>query len=150
MNVKNNIGISEQIIGLTEPYPLEELDTVAQSIFHRPWGYYNDLFRSGSYVLKTIVVRPQKRLSLQYHNHRQEIWLIRSGIGSIYQEIPGKDQQGRGVEMAAYPGDVFQIGVGDIHRVKNIGDDDLIIVELQIGKCSEEDIVRIEDDWGRE
>lgn len=142
-------GISEQLIGLTEPYPLEEVETPCQSIVTRPWGHYRDLFRSTQYVLKTITVKPGAKLSLQYHIHRGEIWKVLKGQGRVYQEVPGMDHPGEGITMAALPGDLIEIGVGDIHRIENTGSVDLVILELQFGECSETDIVRIEDDWGR-
>jgi mannose-6-phosphate isomerase len=47
-------------------------------------------------------------------------------------------------------GDALFIGVGDVHRVENTGTEDLIIIETQMGLCIEDDIIRLEDDWGRE
>lgn len=110
----------------------------------RPWGYWYDHHRTKEHVLKTMVVKPGKKLSLQYHHKRSEIWKIIKGLGQVYQEVPGKDFDGRGVTLTAYPNDTFEIGLGDIHRLGNIGNEDLEVLELQIGECSEEDIVRIE------
>lgn len=106
-----------------------------------PWGYYDVLYNSPHCKVKKLVIKPGKRTSLQYHVYRYEIWSV----------ISGKCQ-------AICDNQVFNIAVGyqfDIpklckHRIINKGRNDLVIIEMQIGmRVEEEDITRIEDDYGR-
>jgi mannose-6-phosphate isomerase-like protein (cupin superfamily) len=108
----------------------------------KPWGYYKDIERSKELVFKQIVVAPSHKLSLQYHNKRSEIWYIHSGYAkiTIQNDI-----------IKLTDGSSINIPVGYPHRVENLSKDfDLIIYEVQTGICEEDDIVRIEDDYGRE
>ena len=80
------------------------------------------------------------KLSLQKHHHRSEVWTIASGFGSVYCD---------GTWHLAHPKDTFTIEVDTWHRAKAMRGD-LIILELQHGKeLYEEDIERLEDDYGR-
>ena len=107
---------------------------------NRPWGRWEEyLFESG-YRVKRIMVFPQKRLSLQFHLMRSEVWVIVEGTGKMTlgeKTFPIK------------AGDVIQIDKGQPHRVENDSDTMLVLIETQIGICPEDDIVRIEDDFGR-
>ena len=107
---------------------------------HRPWGYYEDISRMDDTVYKEIVVNPGARLSLQYHNERNEFWYIAEGVGIV---TIGDD------DINVSKGDHVFIGKTIPHRVKNIGEGLLRIREMQCGICREDDIVRIEDDYGR-
>ncbi len=81
------------------------------------------------------------QLSLQKHNKRAEIWYIDSGLG-----VMTIDED----HFTVQSGDAVQIEVGQVHRIKNIGDSPLIIYEVQVGECSEDDIIRIEDIYNRQ
>jgi mannose-6-phosphate isomerase len=90
----------------------------------------------------SILVQPHKRLSLQIHRLRSEHWFVVRGTGTV---TIGETV----VSVAA--GDSVDIGLGVAHRVENTGDGDLVFVEVQHGESfSEDDIVRLEDDFGRE
>ncbi len=108
---------------------------------HRPWGYYQVLLDEPDYKLKRIVVYPGKRLSLQSHRRRCEHWSIVQGKGVItrdHEEIRGE------------PGDSVDIPIGAVHRMRNIGDNELVFIEVQRGDYfGEDDIIRIHDDFGR-
>lgn len=107
----------------------------------KPWGYYVDIERGRELVFKKIVVAPSCKLSLQYHNKRSEIWYIHSGFAkvTIQDDI-----------IKLTDGSSINIPIGYTHRVENLSKDfDLIIYEVQLGICEEDDIVRIEDDYGR-
>ena len=52
--------------------------------------------------------------------------------------------------MAVSEGDTCFIDVGDVHRIENDGDEPLVFIETQMGLCLEDDIIRLEDDYGRE
>ena len=115
---------------------------VDTEIFHRPWGYYKTTMLNEYFRSKTIVVYPEGRLSLQYHNHREEYWIIVHGHGSV---VIGES------EKKAEKGDMFFIPCGVKHRISNEDEEEnLIFSEVQIGDYfGEDDIIRIEDDYGR-
>ncbi len=111
-------------------------------IFKRPWGIYKTTVLQDKYQSKVMQVKPGARLSLQYHEHREEYWVIASGIGiaQIGDSFVPVNQ-----------GSVVFIPKGVKHRITNTSDtDQLIIGETQIGDYfGEDDIVRIEDDYNR-
>lgn len=107
----------------------------------RPWGEWRVVDIGEGFAIKRITVRPGARLSLQYHHHRAEHWLIVQGHGRITRD---RDL----IEVAAVQS--VDIPLGALHRVENTGDVDLIIVEIQHGALLDEnDIVRVEDDYRR-
>jgi mannose-6-phosphate isomerase-like protein (cupin superfamily) len=86
-------------------------------------------------------IKPGKKQSLQRHKNRSEYWQIISGSGMVYLEDS---------KFKLDKNDNIYIPQGDLHRLENIGKDLLKIVEIQIGKkISEDDIERLEDDFGR-
>jgi mannose-6-phosphate isomerase len=108
----------------------------------RPWGEYFVLDNSKTHKVKRIVVKPEQRLSYQFHYFRSEVWVVASGEALITIE---------GVEKVYQVGDVAQIPKEAKHRVENKGINDLIFIEVQWGTYfGEDDIVRIEDDYQRE
>ena len=91
--------------------------------------------------MKTIWVTPGKRLSYQRHEKRAEHWFIVAGHGEVTLD---------GVVRKIGPGDEVSCGIGVAHRVHNTGTEELIFVEVQTGTYfGEDDIIRIEDDFGR-
>ena len=106
----------------------------------RPWGSFENLLDEEGYKVKRITVSRDQRLSLQLHRHRSEYWHILSGVGEM--------QVGDCV-WAVSAGDRVEIGKLKVHRITNEGDTPLVILELQTGNCQENDILRIEDDYGR-
>lgn len=111
-------------------------------IFKRPWGIYKTTVLQDKYQSKVMQVKPGARLSLQYHNHREEYWVIASGVGiaQIGESFVPVNQ-----------GSVVFIPKGVKHRITNTSEtEQLIIGETQIGDYfGEDDIVRIEDDYNR-
>lgn len=108
----------------------------------RPWGGYEVLSEDRhDHKVKRITVLPGKRLSLQYHGRRREHWIIISGTALV---TVGKE------EVELKPAQAIDIPRGAAHRIENVGRDDLVFVEVQQGDYfGEDDIVRIEDDFGR-
>lgn len=107
----------------------------------RPWGRWEEYLNEPGYRVKRIIVHPGQRLSLQKHAHRKEHWVIARGQGRFT------------LDDAVRPvaeGDTVFIPIGGVHRIENDGDADLIIIETQLGLCLEDDIVRLEDDYGRD
>lgn len=116
-------------------------EVVAHRRVFRPWGSYKNLQVSENYLLKEIVVDPGAKLSLQYHNHRSEHWVIVQGRARVTN---GDDLLELTLDQSIY------IELGSRHRLENIGTEPLKVLEVQIGALlSEDDIVRIEDDFGR-
>lgn len=107
---------------------------------NRPWGRWEEYLNEPGYRVKRIVVNPGQRLSLQKHEHRKEHWVIVRGNG-----VFTLDGEERNVE----PGDTVFIPTGGVHRIQNDGEDYLVIIETQMGLCLEDDIIRLEDDYGR-
>ncbi|HEY7527853.1 MAG TPA: phosphomannose isomerase type II C-terminal cupin domain [Candidatus Deferrimicrobiaceae bacterium] len=108
---------------------------------HRPWGYYIILSDEQDHKVKRIVVLPGKRLSLQRHRRRSEHWHFVSGQGLVTR---GQEQ----IPVSA--GDSLDIPLGAVHRVQNRGKAPLVFIEVQRGDYfGEDDIERIEDDFGR-
>lgn len=118
----------------------------------KPWGYYIDHFRSKNCVMKTITIKPNESISLQYHRKRCESWYILSGIG--WMSLDGvADGSQWGLALNQYEveaGDSVYIGQCRRHKIENVGEEMLVIAEMQIGECEEDDIVRIEDKYGRD
>ena len=107
----------------------------------RPWGEYTVLADEPTFKAKTITVQPGKRLSYQLHHHRAEHWFVVQGQGEVTLD-------GRQIPIA--PGVAVDVPLGTPHRVANTGAEPLVFVEVQHGTSfAEDDIVRLEDDYGR-
>ena len=108
----------------------------------RPWGHFEDLREGPGFKVKLIVVRPGQRLSLQRHRRRREHWVVVQGLAEV-------ELDGRMLQLAA--GEAVDIALGAWHRLGNSGAEDLVLLELQSGDyCSEDDIERRADDYGRD
>jgi mannose-6-phosphate isomerase len=108
---------------------------------HRPWGYYQVLVDEPGYKVKTIVVYPGKRLSLQRHRHRAEHWFMAQG-----QAIVTLNEE----EIGLQKGQAIDIPQQAWHRIQNPGNEELVFIEVQTGVYfGEDDIERAEDDYGR-
>lgn len=111
-------------------------------IGERPWGKYFVLKDEANFKLKRIEVLPQQRLSYQYHHQRQEAWTIVQGTALVTLN----DE-----EFTYQYGETVLIPREAKHRIKNIGEDTLVFIEVQTGTYfGEDDIVRIQDDYERQ
>ena len=108
-------------------------------IVNKPWGNYESLDEGVDYKVKRITLNPYQRFSLQYHEHREEHWTIVEGIGYITQY---------GHETVIRPGEYAYIPKKGVHRLEG-GKDGITFIEVQRGDCREDDIIRLEDDYGR-
>lgn len=107
----------------------------------RPWGSYTVLEEASTFKVKRIEVLPRKRLSYQKHSKRAEHWFVVTGTAKVTLD----DE-----EIIVSAGESIDIPIGAAHRVENPGDEDLIFIEVQRGTyLGEDDIVRLEDDFGR-
>ena len=106
----------------------------------RPWGWYETLIQGDNYLLKRLLVRAGQQLSLQRHRHRSESWTVVSGSGALlYGDI----------WHPASAGVMLSIPCGAVHRARADGSD-LLILEVQHGDdLREDDIERLQDDYGR-
>jgi mannose-1-phosphate guanylyltransferase/mannose-6-phosphate isomerase len=109
---------------------------------YRPWGTYESLSFGGRFQVKRIVVNPGKVLSLQFHHHRAEHWVVVRGTARI---TVGDEVRLISEDQSTY------IPLGAVHRMENPGRIPLEIIEVQTGAyLGEDDIVRIEDSYGRQ
>lgn len=107
----------------------------------RPWGAFFVLEDSARAKVKRLLVNPGQRLSLQSHLHRDEHWVVVSGVARITLDDDTAD--------FAY-GDHIFVKRGTRHRIACLGSEPVEVIEVQIGDAfDEEDIVRYSDDYGR-
>ncbi len=107
----------------------------------RPWGGFLVLEEQPTHKVKRIWVNPGHRLSYQTHRLRSEHWVI--VVGEAKVTIDGK-------EFSLKAGDSIDIPLGSAHRIENIGLSPLTFIEVQRGEdFSENDVIRLEDDYGR-
>lgn len=94
-----------------------------------------------SHKVKRIEVRPAQRLSYQRHQWRAEHWFVVAGLARV--TIDGADH-------VLSAGMAVDIPIGAAHRVGNAGEELLVFIEVQHGDYfGEDDIERLEDDFGR-
>ena len=121
---------------MSQPNP----DTSAK-FDRRPWGTFTVLDQGDNYKVKRIEVLPGKRLSYQKHAQRAEHWVVVQGTAKVTLD----DR-----EIIVTPGGAIDIAIGSAHRVENPADDLLVFIEVQRGSyLGEDDIVRLQDDFGR-
>jgi len=123
---------------------LEALDA-SQAVQHRrvarPWGWYEGVNAGPRHQVKCIMVKPGASLSLQMHHHRAEHWVVVSGTAEV--------TNGDKVLVLSENQSTF-IPLGQVHRLANPGKVPLEIIEVQSGSyLGEDDIVRFEDNYGR-
>ena len=136
-------GETQKVKNIVNELKKEDHPTLYEhAIVYRPWGTYETLITDKGYKIKRIIVKPGKRLSLQKHFHRSEHWVVVNGIAEVT----------KGDEVFLLrPNESTYIPIGVVHRLANPGKIPLEIVEVQVGEyLSEDDIVRLEDDYGRD
>ena len=109
----------------------------------KPWGWFDLLEESdtNTYKVKTIYVNPNHQFSLQRHEQRQEFWVVVEGDGIVTTST---------YKCNVKVGDYIHIRKNEIHRM-SAGEFGIKFAEVQVGSvCDEDDIVRLEDDYGRE
>lgn len=108
---------------------------------YRPWGYYEGIDLGKNYQVKRIVVKPGEKLSLQLHHYRSEHWIVVAGNAKV--------TVGR-ANRILHSNESIYIPVGIKHRLENIGETPLYLIEVQTGSyLGEDDIVRFEDVYQR-
>ncbi len=138
MNRDRTQGVKELLAGLKRAGRAES-DTHLR--VYRPWGSYEVLARAERFQVKRIVVNPGGALSSQFHHHRAEHWVVVRGTARITN---GEKATLLTEDQSTY------IPVGVVHRLENPGLVPLEIIEVQSGGyLGEDDIVRLEDSYGR-
>jgi mannose-1-phosphate guanylyltransferase/mannose-6-phosphate isomerase len=107
----------------------------------RPWGWYETVSETAGSKVKRIHVHPGHKLSLQKHQRRGEHWVVVLGVARV---TIGQR------EFDVTVGGHCDIEQMQVHRLRNCTDGPLEIIEVQIGEyLGEDDIVRLEDGYGR-
>jgi len=115
---------------------------ISHTTVYRPWGHYTNLESGPGFLVKRIAVNPGARLSLQYHHHRAEHWVVVEGRARVTNGDTIFDLTDN---QSTY------IPIETRHRLENPDDKPLHIIEVQSGSyIGEDDIVRVEDHYGRE
>lgn len=108
---------------------------------YRPWGYYEGLDAGPAFQVKRLGVNPGASLSLQLHHHRAEHWVVVNGIATVTVGEKVFDLN---------PNESCYIPLETRHRLQNLTEEPLEIIEVQSGSyLGEDDIVRFEDNYGR-
>lgn len=108
---------------------------------YRPWGFYTVLTQGKGFLTKLIHVGTEQKLSVQSHNHRSEHWVVLSGTAKVILE---------GEEHILTTGHSIDIPLKAVHSLQNPYEEELEIIEVQLGELLiEDDIVRYEDMYGR-
>ncbi len=107
----------------------------------RPWGSYDSIDADDGFQVKRLIIKPGAVLSLQKHAQRSEHWICVRGVARVTRNDEVFDLN---------PNESTYIEIGDVHRIANPGDEEVHIIEVQCGDyLGEDDIVRLEDDYGR-
>ena len=127
---------------LVEQMKLDEASVVkSHAGENRPWGRFDSLDKGETHQVKRIEVKPGGQLSLQYHFHRSEHWIVVKGVATVTvdEEV-----------TQLIPGQQVFIPQGAVHRLENFTDEPVEIIEVQYGTYfGEDDIVRVEDVYNR-
>jgi len=119
---------------------LYELDQLTHQTV-RPWGTFKTLLKNDNCHVKLLIVNKGGQLSLQKHKHRSEHWTVTSGRAKV---VKGEKE----IELSK--DNSIKIEKGEVHRISNIGDEELHIIEVQIGEYfGEDDIQRFDDIYDR-
>jgi mannose-6-phosphate isomerase len=107
----------------------------------RPWGTFENLLDTGYCKVKEIVIKSGQAPSYQYHFKREEVWVVVQGSGELKLD---------GEITKVTKGQIIHVPLKAKHQIKNNGENDLVFIEVQMGEYfGEDDIVRLEDNYGR-
>jgi mannose-1-phosphate guanylyltransferase/mannose-6-phosphate isomerase len=133
---------AQEVKKVVERLKLSSHDSVRHHrTVYRPWGSFTVLEEGQRFKIKRIVVKPGASLSLQMHHHRSEHWVVISGMAKVVNAER---------ELMVRPDESTYIRAGAVHRLTNPGTIDCVMIEVQTGDyVGEDDIVRLEDKYGR-
>ena len=136
---KENSQNVKTLVGMMDTQ--KDQSVVAHAGETRPWGRFDSIDRGDMHQVKRIKVNPGGRLSLQYHFHRCENWIVVSGTATVTVNESVRDLK---------PSEQVFIPQGAVHRLENLTHEPVEIIEVQYGSyLGEDDIVRVEDIYGR-
>ena len=104
----------------------------------RPWGGFKEFVKNKKWTVKILEVKPKQELSLQYHYKREELWYF---FDDAIVQLGNK-------RIMVKPGDIIKIPKKKPHRIISKGNMARVL-EISLGKFSERDEIRLEDDYGR-
>lgn len=126
---------------------VEELEKTRENEFdfigrqHRPWGFFEEIEKGLGYKIKKLIIYPKAKTSLQIHQHRAEHWVVINGVAKVTCDEK---------EFIITKNQSTYVPIGSKHRLENIGDEILEVIETQTGEIlSENDITRLADEYGR-
>ena len=138
-SIEKNFSIDRMVADYIKVY--ETIIEKCKRESERPWGHYEVLLHMPGYKVKTLTILPQGEISLQRHSHRKEHWYIVNGKGIVTKNKS---------EIRVFAGDSVDLPVNEVHRIKNIDNENLVFIEIAQGDyLGEDDIVRLEDKYGR-
>jgi len=118
---------------------VEQADTFP--VDYRPWGWFESLVVGDYFQVKRINVKPKAALSLQSHKHRSEHWVVVEGNARVVID--------NDVSFLT-KGQSIYVPQGAVHRLENVGESAMELIEVQIGTyLGEDDIIRYDDRFGR-
>lgn len=116
-------------------------EAVAHNRTYRPWGFYESLIQGDRFQVKRLMVEPGRKLSLQSHFHRAEHWVVVQGTAQVTRDNEN---------LIVRENESVYLPLGCLHRLENRGRIPLTLIEVQSGAyLGEDDIVRLEDTYGR-
>lgn len=129
------------IVKLLKAAPATHALTEVHRTAYRPWGGYSSVLQGERFQVKRLFVKPGKKLSLQKHHHRAEHWVVVTGTAEVTVD---------GVIAMLTENQSIYLPLGCVHRLSNPGRITLELIEVQTGSyLGEDDIIRIEDEFGR-
>lgn len=139
------VACSDKVDKVKEVVAKLKKNGASQAVSHRrifrPWGCYDSIHVSDSFQVKHISVKPGASLSLQLHYHRAEHWIVVKGVARVTN---GDEVFILEKNQSTY------IPIGVKHRLENLGQTDLEMIEVQSGDyLGEDDIIRFKDNYGR-
>lgn len=136
---KNRLSDMKSLMGTLEK--LNKPQVNMSNVTYRPWGSFQVVEEGVGYKVKNITVKPGQSLSLQYHQHRSEHWVVIAGRGRV---VLGDKL------LEVHANESVYVPKGVHHRLENYTNENLVIIEVQCGNyLGEDDIVRLEDIYGR-
>ncbi len=111
-------------------------------VIEKPWGSEEIVDLCEAYCVKRLNVRHGHRLSMQYHERKRETMMLLKGSADLMIS----EEHGHG-NILMEPGEAYIIEPGTVHRIEGLSEEDAVILEVSTTEL--DDIVRLDDDYGR-
>ena len=130
----------KKVVSMLKDKNVTQAETLSKD--HRPWGWFETLVIANGYQVKRICVKPGGKLSLQSHKYRSEHWIVVEGNAKVTVDDD--------VKIVSHGESVF-VPLGAVHRMENLDNEQMILIEVQTGTyLGEDDIIRYEDLYARD